>query len=192
MSVPPAGEGDAREDVGVMQQVKHDEGELSGAARSDVSTGLVQLYRRFYGRGPTRAKTVYEGDVLTTVLADIFTTVEQTLVDRGHADLVTGVRHAFQEAMRHEFIATVEANTGRTVESFCSGVDVEHAVATETFVFLPLADGHSEETAIRQADPALRRRVRIDAHETREDARALSAQARQATRPGAGGDAPAS
>ena len=49
----------------------------------------MQLYRRFYGRGPTRAKTVYDGNVLTTVLADIFTTVEQTLVERGRDDLVT-------------------------------------------------------------------------------------------------------
>jgi uncharacterized protein YbcI len=112
--------------------------------QADVSTALVQLYRRFYGRGPTRAKTISDGNVVVTVLADIFTTVEQTLVDRGRTDLVTGVRLAFQEAMRHEFIATVEAHTGREVESFTSGVDVEHAIATETFVLVPVPEEPAE------------------------------------------------
>ena len=46
--------------------------------------------------------------------------------------------------MRHEFIATVEAHTGREVESFTSGVDVEHAIATETFVLVPLPDEPAE------------------------------------------------
>ena len=115
------------------------ERDVSRAQLANVSTALVQLYRRFYGRGPTRAKTVYDGNVLTTVLADIFTTVEQTLVERGRDDLITETRHAFQVAMRHEFIALVEAHTGREVEAFTSGVDVAHAIATETFILVPPA-----------------------------------------------------
>ena len=77
--------------------------------------------------------------MLTTVLADIFTTVEETLVERGRGDLVVAVRSAFQEAMRHEFVAVVEEQTGRRVESFTSGVDVANSIATETFVFAPAA-----------------------------------------------------
>ena len=118
---------------------------VTKAQQADVSTALVQLYRRFYGRGPTRAKTISDGDVITTVLADIFTTVEQTLVDRGRHDLVTGVRVAFQDAMRHEFVATVEAHTGREVASFTSGVDIEHGVATETFILVPLPEEPAEQ-----------------------------------------------
>ena len=133
---------------------------VTKAQLADVSTALVQLYRRFYGRGPTRAKTICDGNVLTTVLADIFTTVEQTLVDRGRGELVTGVRTAFQAAMRHEFIATVEVHTGRTVESFTSGVDIGHGVATETFILVPLPDEPSDEVVVRRADPALRAQLR--------------------------------
>jgi len=118
---------------------------VTKAQQADVSTALVQLYRRFYGRGPTRAKTIADGNVITTVLADIFTTVEQTLVDRGRHDLVTGVRVAFQDAMRHEFVATVEAHTGREVASFTSGVDIEHGVATETFILVPLREDPAEQ-----------------------------------------------
>ena len=79
------------------------------------------------------------------MLADIFTTVEQTLVDRGRHDLVTGVRVAFQDAMRHEFVATVEAHTGREVASFTSGVDIEHGVATETFILVPIPEEPAEQ-----------------------------------------------
>jgi uncharacterized protein YbcI len=118
---------------------------VTKAQQADVSTALVQLYRRFYGRGPTRAKTISDGNVITTVLADIFTTVEQTLVDRGRHDLVTGVRVAFQDAMRHEFVATVEAHTGREVASFTSGVDIEHGIATETFILVPLPEEPAEQ-----------------------------------------------
>ncbi|MET0554226.1 MAG: Na-translocating system protein MpsC family protein [Vicinamibacteria bacterium] len=117
---------------------------LTKSQQADVSTALVQLYRRFYGRGPTRAKTIFDADVLTTVLAEIFTTVEETLVDRGRHELVTGVRAAFQEAMRHEFIATVEARTGREVEAFTSGVDIAHGIATETFILVPLPEDPAE------------------------------------------------
>ena len=117
---------------------------MTSAQLADVSTALVQLYRRFYGRGPTRAKTISDANVVITVLADILTTVEQTLVERGREDLVTGIRPAFQEAMRHEFIALVETHTGREVEAFTSGVDVEHAIATETFVLVPVPEEPAE------------------------------------------------
>ena len=157
---------------------------------ADVSTALVQLYRRFYGRGPTRAKSIYDANVITTVLADILTTVEQTLVERGREDLVTETRHAFQEAMRHEFIALVETHTGREVEAFTSGVDVEHAIATETFILVPLAGDPREEDGVRQADPALRRHVRQTAAGTRDDAEALRAEARQASKHRPPGDHP--
>ncbi len=158
-----------------------------GAQLADVSTALVQLYRRFYGRGPTRAKTVAGNDVLTTVLADIFTTVEATLVERGQRDLVVSVRTTFQRAMRHEFVAAVEAVTGRTVLAFSSGVDVDRSIATETFVLEPLdraasSEGvtRSSEGVARQADPAVRRDIRERARETRSDAAAVRAEARQA------------
>jgi len=153
---------------------------VTKAQLADVSTALVQLYRRFYGRGPTRAKTIFDGNVITTVLADIFTTVEQTLVDRGRPDLVTGVRVAFQEAMRHEFVATVEAQTGREVQSFTSGVDIEHGVATETFILVPLPEEPGDQVEVRQADPALRRAVRDEAEGIRSEGQALRAEARQA------------
>jgi uncharacterized protein YbcI len=151
-----------------------------GSHLADVSTALVQLYRRFYGRGPTRAKTVAEGDVLTTVLAEIFTTVEETLVERGHSDLVVGVRASFQNAMRHEFITAVEVITGRTVQAFSSGLDVDHAVATETFVFEPLDASAPSTGPARQADPSLRDDVRERARATRSDAAAVRAEAQQA------------
>jgi uncharacterized protein YbcI len=160
-------------------------GELEPLARprlAAVSTALVQLYRRFYGRGPTRSHTIAENDILTTVLEDILTTVERTLLERGRKELVVEMRTAFQAAMAADFIAEVERVTGRPVVAFSSGVDVDREVATETFVLAPSHAKAPASETVRQADPRRRRDVRDRAQETREMARAVRAQARQAMR----------
>jgi uncharacterized protein YbcI len=145
--------------------------ELTGSELADVSTALVKLYRRFYGRGPTRAKTTADGDTLTTVLADNFTTVEQTLIEHDRAELVVKVRTVFQEAMRHEFIAAVEIVTRRRVRGFTSGVDVDNDIATETFVLEPRgAPVVGPSASLRKADPGLRAEVLDQARATREPA----------------------
>lgn len=112
----------------------HDANALSGACLADVSIAVVQLYRRFYGRGPSRARTTAQDNVVTTVLEEIFTTIERTLIDSGEVDLVTAVRTTSQAAIAGELIAEVERLTGRTVKSTSSDIDVERAMATETFV----------------------------------------------------------
>ena len=157
-----------------------------GPRLSEVSNAMVQLHRRFYGRGPTRARTVFGGDIVTTVMSDIFTTVEKTLVERGRGDEVAGVRRAFQDAMRDEFVGAIEQITGRRVIGFASAVDVQAGIATETFVLAPRRDdgGTSPggDELARQADPEQRRAVRADAREAREQAGAVRAEARQAAR----------
>jgi uncharacterized protein YbcI len=120
---------------------------VDGPLLAEVSTALVQLHRRSYGRGPTRAKSIVSGDVLTTVLRDIYTTVEKTLVEHRKGELVRRVRSTFQQAMRDEFVDTVERVVGRKVISVANGVDVRRAIAFETFVFEPSTD----RDAIREA-----------------------------------------
>lgn len=115
----------------------HDANALSGACLANVSAAVVQLYRRFYGRGPCRARTIARDGVVTTVLEEIFTTIERTLLDSGEVDLVTAVRTTSQAAIAGELIVEVERLTGRTVKSVSSGVDVEQAMATEMFVLEP-------------------------------------------------------
>ena len=45
---------------------------------AQISTGLVQLHSRYYGKGPTKAKTHLVNDTVVCILRGGFTTVERT------------------------------------------------------------------------------------------------------------------
>jgi uncharacterized protein YbcI len=53
-----------------------------------ISTSAVQLLHEYTGRGPTKAKTLINEDVVTLLLADTLTTAERRLVDTGRSDRV--------------------------------------------------------------------------------------------------------
>lgn len=106
---------------------------------ADVSREIVRIYSRFYGRGPTKAKTVYHGDVLITVLEEVFTRAEQVLVGANRFEQVRAQRQAFQDEMQPLFREVVERLTGRTVRAFLSQV-TDEGLAVEVFVLEPAAD----------------------------------------------------
>jgi uncharacterized protein YbcI len=106
-----------------------------GDELAEVTNGIVRLFSKYYGRGPTRAKSyLLEGRYVVTVLRDTLTTVERTLADNGHVDLVRQVRLTFQEAMADEFKGVVEQNLGRRVAAYHSQILVEPDVGFEFFL----------------------------------------------------------
>jgi uncharacterized protein YbcI len=101
----------------------------------EIAQAIVALHRRVYGRGATKARTYFVDDHLLIVeLHDIYITVEQSLVDRGQADMVRATRKTFQSAMRDEFIQCIEGLTGRRVENYESVVFVHPQMALEIFM----------------------------------------------------------
>ena len=109
-----------------------------GQLAAAISNAIVGIYSKHYGKGPTRAKTYLLDDVVVTVMQDIFTTVEQTLIDAGKGEVVREVRTTFQYAMRDEFTSAVAAITGRQARGFLSQVDWHTDIAIEVVL---LADG---------------------------------------------------
>jgi uncharacterized protein YbcI len=73
---------------------------------------------RFYGRGPTEAKSHLVGDLVVCVLWNGFTTVERTLLARGESAVVETFRRTFQATMEEHFTEVVEAATGRQVRAY--------------------------------------------------------------------------
>lgn len=69
-----------------------------------ISTAVVQLLCEYTGRGPTKAKTLINDDVVTILLADTLTKGERKLVDGGRPDRVLQLRHDYQLTMRDELI----------------------------------------------------------------------------------------
>ena len=123
-----------------LQSDTHSHGDVLTA----ISDGMVALLKDFYGRGPTRAKSYYEDDLVVCVLRGGFTRVEQTLLDGGRGQAVIQQRMEFQEVMRDRFARVIEDATGRKVIGFMSGNQQDPDLMCEVFILAPtdLLDAH--------------------------------------------------
>jgi uncharacterized protein YbcI len=110
---------------------------VRGEQVAEISNAIVGIFSECYGRGPTKAKTYLFDNYVFTVLEDILTTVEQTLVENGQKDLVRAVRLTFQEAVADRFKQAVAEATGRHVIAYHSQVTFDPALGFEIFVLEP-------------------------------------------------------
>ena len=102
-----------------------------------VSNGLVGLHVVHYGRGPTRARTIMQGDFLVCFLEDVYTVGERTLIDAGQFALVRAARLSVQEAHAARMVEVVEQATGRAVLGVASQVMVDPDMSIEAFALGP-------------------------------------------------------
>jgi uncharacterized protein YbcI len=109
----------------------------AGGQLAEVSNAIVGIFRECYGRGPTKAKTYQFDNYVVTVLEDILTTVEETLVKNGEEDLVRRVRLTFQEQVQDRFIDAVAETLGREVVTYHSQVTFHPPMGFEFFVLKP-------------------------------------------------------
>jgi uncharacterized protein YbcI len=107
---------------------------MPGLARTEISTAMVRLFSEYYGRGPTKARTYINDDIVAVVLEETFTRAEQTLVERGEVEAIQHVRRRFQQQMRDEFTAVVEQSTGRKVRAFLSQTSLDPDISVELFL----------------------------------------------------------
>jgi uncharacterized protein YbcI len=115
-----------------------DAGSRAGEQLAAVTNGIVKLFRDYYGRGPTKAKSYMLDDrILICVLEETMTRVEKTLVDNGHGGKVREVRLTFQEAMAHEFKQCVRETMEREVVAYHSQLTLEPDLGFEFFVLAP-------------------------------------------------------
>jgi uncharacterized protein YbcI len=103
-----------------------------------ISTSAVQVLHEYTGRGPTKAKTMINDDLVTIVLADTLTQGERTLVENGHDERVIQLRHDYQMVMRDDLVAVVERELERKVIAFMSQNHIDPDLAVETFVLEPV------------------------------------------------------
>jgi len=105
---------------------------------------MVALLKEFYGRGPTRAKSYFQDDLVVCLLRGGFSTVEKTLLEGGRGAAVIQQRMEFQDLMRDRFEAVIKAATGRDVIGFMSGNQQDPDIMCEVFILAPtdLLDDH--------------------------------------------------
>jgi uncharacterized protein YbcI len=106
-----------------------------GEQLAAVTNGIVRLFREYYGRGPTKAKSyILDDRFVICVLEETMTRVEQTLVENGNGDKVRDVRLTFQEAMAEEFMGEVSRCMGRNVVAYHSQLTLDPDIGFEFFV----------------------------------------------------------
>jgi uncharacterized protein YbcI len=108
-----------------------------GRTLTELSNAMVALHRERYGRGPGGAKCFLSDEIAVCVLSDIFTQVEQTLIDAGEEGHVRHSRTLHETAIEAEYKAAVEAVLGRQVEACLSVIHVDPDVAVLTFLLAP-------------------------------------------------------
>jgi uncharacterized protein YbcI len=104
----------------------------SMAAR--ISNHVVQMMSAYTGRGPTKAWTSMDSELVSVVLRETLTKGERSLVEDDRAQLVLDMRKAYQTTMRHDLVAGVEEITGRKVIAFLSDNHIDPDIAIESFV----------------------------------------------------------
>ena len=107
---------------------------------AQVSNAMVGLKKKFYGRGPTAAKSFINDNYVFCILDGGLTQNEKTLLDAGEERLVRSYRLRFQEVMAEPTTEAVERITGRKVLGYHSQILFEPIVAVEMFIF----DGEPE------------------------------------------------
>jgi uncharacterized protein YbcI len=111
---------------------------------------LVQLHSRYYGKGPTKAKTHLVDDTVISILRGGFTPAARTLIDQGDVDAVYSMRRSFQKAMEEQFTAVVEEATGRRVIAYMSQIHHDPELAVEIFVLEPSREPSMATTEVRE------------------------------------------
>jgi uncharacterized protein YbcI len=89
-------------------------GELNAA----VAKGVVKCHATLTGRGPSRARSFFEANVVVVIVESALNPGERSLAAAGMADTVIQVRRELQQAMRDRLVSLVEELTGCRVEAF--------------------------------------------------------------------------
>ena len=112
--------------------------EQHGLQLAEISNAMVGLFKKQFGRGPTKAATYYAGpDCIVSVLEDTLTPAERRMAELGEHQRLRDIRLFFQHASEEDFRTTIEEITGRKVRAFTSGTDTHNDISTEVFFLEP-------------------------------------------------------
>jgi uncharacterized protein YbcI len=122
-----------------------------------VTDAMVAFHQRYHHRAPVTAKTLLLGDeMLICVLGGVYTDVEKTMIELQRSLIVQETRSAFQNAMQHRLIESVEHLSGRDVMTFISN----HHVGPDMEIALFILDSVACNRSWSHRDPDSKRRAR--------------------------------
>jgi uncharacterized protein YbcI len=108
-----------------------------GQLHAAISKTTIRVLTEYTGRGPTRARTIINGDWVFVTIEDSLTKGERKLAEIGRTDFVMNSRRTFQAAMREELTREVEHLTGRKVLAFLSDNHLDPDLGLEAMLLEP-------------------------------------------------------
>lgn len=114
---------------------------MSGSSSQDleaaVSEAVARLFLDKFGKGPVHVSTHLTGDVLLTLMHDVFNPAERAMIADGQQDSVLTTRMLWQQATEQLFREAVGAASGRRVLTVISGFELDKEMASEVFILAP-------------------------------------------------------
>ena len=150
-----AGAGDASTEL-IEATVDAAPSEGRGQLRKDISNAMVGLKKHLYGKGPTKAKTYINDNIVFCVLEGGLTRNEETLIAAGEEQLVRSYRLRFQEVVGKTSMGAIEELTGCKVLTYHSQIVFGPTRAFEIFLLEP--DPGARQRAARVRGAAARSR----------------------------------
>ena len=108
-----------------------------GQMRKDISNAMVGMKKQLYGKGPVKAKTFINDNIVFCVLEGGLTKNEETLIAAGEENLVRQYRLRFQEVVAETGHEAVERITGCKVLTYHSQIVFGPTRAFEIFLLEP-------------------------------------------------------
>ena len=100
-----------------------------------------------------KAKSYLLDDFLLVVMRGGVTVAEETMLERGHSDLVRQFRQTYQNEMGDVLCSKVETLTGRKVVNYQSQILFDPHIVMEVFFFDPSESNGSSEVELRRDGP---------------------------------------
>jgi uncharacterized protein YbcI len=105
-----------------------------GELNASIARAVVRIYHRVCGRGPTKARATYRGNVVVVVLEQVLTQAERSLVASGRYDEALALRRGLHGAMRDELALAVGGLTRCRVRAVMGEAQFDPDVAAEVFL----------------------------------------------------------
>ena len=106
-----------------------------GHLLSRISNEIVRAQKRYWGKGPTKAKSYMFDDMLFVVMQGGMTVAEETMIEFGQTDLVRQFRQTFENEMTERLTGLIEDLTNRKVLTYQSQIMFGPDRVVEMFIF---------------------------------------------------------
>lgn len=105
-----------------------------------ISDAVARVYLDTFGKGPLEVESHCHEDTVVTLLKEILTPAERSMMEAGKADSVLLTRVEWQRSTDGIFKEAVTEASGRTVLTAISGFELEQEMAVEVFLLGPDTD----------------------------------------------------